>query len=807
VYYTSIFTVMASTSTCDRVLRKDYEVWLVGHIASAITGHKLPSNRQVLAVFFFNLRVVKKNSKESAELAVKETVIFWDKSRIPTRRSDHCVEKLLKLYDEWKNLQKSSKKKSEMAKNCRQLFIDKLDNIFDIAHEDALKTALKEDADFLILQRQKGRPGYFSGIDVNFVHFERRKEDRIQKEMERRKRVYSEMAAEEEKAEYQSSSLSSEEEEDETGCTTKSDVTVEEKCLDSNDFESIKMKPQPTVSRGAKDFFTPELAEVLDRCQISDRNAMRIIVAVVKALQYDITAFILNRTSIRRRRSEFREKRYREIKEKFTLSEYAAVVVHWDGKLLPTIQGKKVDRLAVLVTFDRKEQLLGVPEIPNSCGKEQASAVHDTITKWNIAEKVQALCFDTTASNTGDREGACQYLEKKIKRTLLYLPCRHHIYELVLKSAFDAYMGVTSGPDVLLFKRFKEIWNTFDTTKYCTSLSIPKVREMVDDVRGVMLEFLTKKLEEEHARDDYRELLELSVIFLGNVPPHGVKFRFPGPISHARWMAKAIYVLKIFLFKQQFKLNKNEEKLVQNMSVFIIRAYVKAWFESTIAPKAPYNDLNFLKTLIQYEEIDSHISKATVKKFIRHLWYLSSEAAALAFFDENISIKEKRMMAKKIMEDEGSAESSSDDDDELFQNFEDEAVRDEVPKTVKEKKTLKKYFLKNTLTELEVFVEKNIYDFITPQSKELFKRFGIQTSFLMNCPSTWANDENFQRGLHIVKNLSVVNDVAERGVKLISEYQNILSNDENEKQYILQIVQEHRKLFPNVCKSSLGASI
>lgn len=99
------------------------------------------------------------------------------------------------MYDEWKNLQKSSKKNSEAAKHHRQLFIDKLDDIFDIAHENALNTALKEDAHFLILQRQKGKPGYFSSIDVNFVQFELRKKERLQKEDERRKRAYSEMAA------------------------------------------------------------------------------------------------------------------------------------------------------------------------------------------------------------------------------------------------------------------------------------------------------------------------------------------------------------------------------------------------------------------------------------------------------------------------------------------------------------------------------------------------------------------------------------------------------------------------------------
>lgn len=37
--------------------------------------------------------------KENAAFAIKEVSIFWQKARIPTRRIDHGVDMLLKLYD------------------------------------------------------------------------------------------------------------------------------------------------------------------------------------------------------------------------------------------------------------------------------------------------------------------------------------------------------------------------------------------------------------------------------------------------------------------------------------------------------------------------------------------------------------------------------------------------------------------------------------------------------------------------------------------------------------------------------------
>ena len=92
------------------VLRRDTNIFLVGSVNSQILGSKLPSNRQVLSVLFYNIRCVKLNVRESANLTVRECVIFWEKARIPTRAIQHCVSKLINLYDKWRNLQKKCQK-------------------------------------------------------------------------------------------------------------------------------------------------------------------------------------------------------------------------------------------------------------------------------------------------------------------------------------------------------------------------------------------------------------------------------------------------------------------------------------------------------------------------------------------------------------------------------------------------------------------------------------------------------------------------------------------------------------------------
>lgn len=73
-------------------------------------------------------------------------------------------------------------------------------------------------------------------------------------------------------------------------------------------------------------------------------------------------------------------------------------------------------------------------------------------------ERINLMSFDTTASNSGINTGACVLLEKKIKRDLLSLACRHHILELIIERVFNASMGASSGPNIQIFQTFSDYW-------------------------------------------------------------------------------------------------------------------------------------------------------------------------------------------------------------------------------------------------------------------------------------------------------------------------------------------------------------
>lgn len=133
--------------------------------------------------------------------------------------------------------------------------------------------------------------------------------------------------------------------------------------------------------------------------------------------------------------------------------------MHFDGKLLPDVMSsKKVDRQPVIVSNRNGDQLLGIPRINNSTGAEISSVVYETLANWGLLDNVRAVCCDTTAANMGRLNGAVTLLEQQIGRPLIKFPCRHHIFELVLRAAFEEKLGSTSAPVVLIFKRFKDKW-------------------------------------------------------------------------------------------------------------------------------------------------------------------------------------------------------------------------------------------------------------------------------------------------------------------------------------------------------------
>jgi len=74
--------------------------------------------------------------------------------------------------------------------------------------------------------------------------------------------------------------------------------------------------------------------------------------------------------------------------------------------------------------------------------------------------------------------------------------------------------------------------------------------------------------------------------------------------------------------------------------------------------------------------------------------------------------------------------------------------------------------------------------------------FNVNLDFLAKDPSEWENDDSFQSAHQVLSKVAAVNDFAERGVSLIQDYNHILTKDEEQRQFLLQVVEFHRQHFP-----------
>jgi len=121
-------------------------------------------------MFFMNDKEEKLNLRNATYASMKKLMFFWEKAGVPTKPKHHIVAAIEKLYHEWRGVRKGEKKRSQAQIAKEKTFQHSLDDLFDIAHEGAMKkTKLEEDKRFLQMQRKKGRPGYMTKLDEGYA--------------------------------------------------------------------------------------------------------------------------------------------------------------------------------------------------------------------------------------------------------------------------------------------------------------------------------------------------------------------------------------------------------------------------------------------------------------------------------------------------------------------------------------------------------------------------------------------------------------------------------------------------------------
>lgn len=766
--------------------RKQTNVWLIGYPEPVLPNNVLPTISDVLKTYFYHHTTNKITVPMSLKLTAEDLFSIWEKAHIPTTFKPHIISKMKSVVEEYILLKKNKARVSQSQKLKEKLFSEKIEHIFDIAHKD-WENLIKIEEDKIFLSDQRGlRKMIMGAIDKDLLLQEERVNLRKDAEESRKLREAQRKSTYKTITEYSDSSDDNSETSNED-TDENNDYEIEIPTYYRNIIGQVEFNPCQTGSENSQKrsrlvmnmLTSPDVSATLDRINLSDKKFTILAATIARANGENLNENSLSRSTIRRKRTAHRAALDTSIREAFMTSEKRPLIVHWDGKLMKDTTNEEysksnINRLAVVVSGYNVDKILGVMKNRYATGYVQAKTVFDLLVLWDVVDEIIGMSFDTTASNTGVRQGTATILEIKMKKQLLYFACRHHVYEIIVAEIFKTLFGPSTGPNIALFQRFQNEWQKINKENY-KSLDEPWLgNSYLTKQKEVAVAFLQNILTTETAympREDYKEIVELSLIILG-VLPRGkpYHFRTPGAYHMARWMSKIIYCYKMYLFRNEFEMLKKEEENLTQFCLFTSIIYVKFWITCPIASDAPVNDLELFKQIKKYSDVNETISNVAIKKFKSHLWYLSPEMIPLSLFSNKLTTKEKREIIR-YMKIHGNDWS------------------------VRERK----------LKDCEALESKTLHDLVSPASAPALHALRINVDFIFKTdPEKWQEIPNYKEALNVVSSLKVVNDCAERSVALMSKLNESITKKESEMQKLIQVVEEHRKRVPNTRKSTLA---
>ena len=269
-------------------------------------------------------------------------------------------------------------------------------------------------------------------------------------------------------------------------------------------------------------------------------------------------------------------------------------------------------------------------------------------------------------------------------------------------------------------------------------------------------------------RGDYKYLCQLVAFFLGAEVPN-FQFLQPGAHHQARFMADCLYLLAMQMTSPlNPNLSKDNLDILERSTDFIVFFHAAYFLKSPLAAQAPGNDLSAFKLALQlisdrtYQPKYGEIAKALHKSLIRHSWYLSPQTVIFALVDEDQEEEEKKAILDKLLEYE-------------------------CPK-------LEDFDLEQPEPPTQVCALSSLADFVTEQSY----LFLIYMGFTKEDVVSWkeSGSDTFCDFAIAVKQLAVVNDRAERHIRLVQDFIG-LTHHEDSLQDTMQVVLKNRQ---DICK-------
>lgn len=544
-----------------------------------------------------------------------------------------------------------------------------------------------------------------------------------------------------------------------TGVFENSSHSAPNEFDDASDYESDQTEP---VDCDNSPDFVPE---IYTKSKIKLRNtdleelsksggSFRVI---EKALAIGITAaggnpkdYAISKSSLCGQISSFRSTAKSNSLGKIT-SDGGKVILHFDGKKFAKINAKHVgkdSRMVAVCHSTNMDVALGLPILEAGDALSYTNELIGLCENYNLINRVVGLVCDTTRVNTGEFGGVCTLFEDEIETDVLNIMCRHHIHEISLGCAMTSAFGVIDAPTITIFDQVKEDWPRIRALGYpyrpCDQsiLNDPQLRSLYEDAKVT----LTRHAQSTQIRADYAELNDLCLKLFGIKTKKS--FMVPGSISKARWMAKAIYGLKMYLFRDELKLDEEFEMNLLQFVLFVSIIYCKHWNRSSNAIDAPVNDLSLVADLNEYLNFNELIAQPVLNSFSNHLWYLGEELVVLALFSDKVSDDDKNRMRIKLASNEYPARGNN------SLRFKDDIDGMQLP------------------------------DFVSERSRFMFSILDIDTSFLSENAESWQYNTSYKKAKKFVSSLIVVvNDTAERA---LGKADNIIKNQKARSETRLQ---------------------
>lgn len=413
------------------------------------------------------------------------------------------------------------------------------------------------------------------------------------------------------------------------------------------------------------------------------------------------------------------------------------IVLQFDGKSCTKLNERHVgteERLIILCHTEMGDIPLGFFIVESKSGRNCANQILKSLAEYNLSNRVVGLVCDTESSNTGILNGTCALLEKDLNQLLFHLMCRHHVKEIQLRDVFFEVFGRAQGANIDTFDVLIENWGNIKNARFAySSINYEKIMEnpLLQRLCEETIDLIGQHAQSKKIRDDYSEVNDLVLKFLG--VRNGVPFKVVGATNNARWMARILYAFKTYLFREELNLHEDFIDSIERFCLFVSLIYLKHWNRCSNAVDAPHNDLQLLKELEEYMEIDREIATVALAAHDRHLWYLSDELVVLGLFSDKVPIEVKLDMANKIV-----------------QHSEDRTENS----------------IRHTAQIPDI---KNIQldHFISARSFFLFERMQLNADFLNEHPEDWIESNSFKAAKQAITRLIiVVNDGAERAIQL-----------------------------------------